>query len=94
MKRSPTLGALVCTKLKCIKLIVLGKITLVPVAFLMALSIYSCIVIRYVKAHLIFGEDTCESTWIKTVFVFLLPVRVCIDAYLTIDSYVLCISIH
>ena len=33
------LGALVNTKLKRIKLIVLGKITLVPVAFLMALSI-------------------------------------------------------
>ena len=33
------LGALVSTKLKRIKLIVLGKITLVPVAFLMALSI-------------------------------------------------------
>ena len=40
MKHSPTLGALVSTKLKCIKLIVIGKITLVPVAFLKALSIY------------------------------------------------------
>ena len=39
MKRSHTLGALVSTKTKCIKLIFIGKITLVPVAFLMALSI-------------------------------------------------------
>ena len=41
VKRSPTLRALVSTKTKCIKLIFIGKITLVPVAFLMALSIYS-----------------------------------------------------
>ena len=40
VKRSPTLGTLVSTKTKCIKLIFIGKITLVPVAFLMALSIY------------------------------------------------------
>ena len=40
VKRSPTLGALVGTKTKCIKLIFIGKITLVPVAFLMALSIF------------------------------------------------------
>ena len=40
-KRSPTLGTLVSTKTKCIKLIFIGKITLVPVAFLMALSIFS-----------------------------------------------------
>ena len=40
MKRSPTLGTLVSTKLKCIKLIFIGKISLVSVAFLMALSIY------------------------------------------------------
>ena len=39
VKRSPTLGTLVRTKTKCIKLIFIGKITLVPVAFLMALSI-------------------------------------------------------
>ena len=39
-KRSPTLGTLVSTKTKCIKLIFIGKITLVPVAFLMALSIF------------------------------------------------------
>ena len=38
-KRSPTLGTLVSTKTNCIKLIFIGKITLVPVAFLMALSI-------------------------------------------------------
>ena len=38
-KGSPTLGALVRTKTKCIKLIFIGKITLVPVAILMALSI-------------------------------------------------------
>ena len=42
VKRSSTLGTLVSTKTKCIKLIFIGKITLVPVAFLMALSI--CIV--------------------------------------------------
>ena len=41
VKRSPTLGALVNTKTKCTKLIFIGKITLVPVAFLMALSVYS-----------------------------------------------------
>ena len=39
VKRSPTLGTLVSTTTKCIKLIFIGKITLVPVAFLMALSI-------------------------------------------------------
>ena len=39
VKRSPTLGTLVSTKTKCIKQIFIGKITLVPVAFLMALSI-------------------------------------------------------
>ena len=39
VKRSPTLGTLVSTKTKCIKLIFIGKITLLPVAFLMALSI-------------------------------------------------------
>ena len=33
------LGALVSTKTKCMKLIFIGKITLVPVAFLMALGI-------------------------------------------------------
>ena len=41
VKRSPTLGTRVCTKTKCIKLIFIGKITLIPVAFLMALSICS-----------------------------------------------------
>ena len=41
VKRSPTLGTLVSTTTKCIKLIFIGKIILVPVAFLMALSIYS-----------------------------------------------------
>ena len=39
VKSSPTLGTLVSTKTKCIKLIIIGKITLIPVAFLMALSI-------------------------------------------------------
>ena len=36
VKRSPTLGTLVSTKTKCLKLISIMKITLVPVAFLMA----------------------------------------------------------
>ena len=40
IKRSPTLERPVSTKTKCIKLIFMGKITFVPVAFLMALSIY------------------------------------------------------
>ena len=40
VKRSPTLGALVSTKTKCIKLIFTGKIILVPLAFLISLSIY------------------------------------------------------
>ena len=40
VKRSPTLGALVSSKTKCIKLIFIGKIALLPVAFLMALSIH------------------------------------------------------
>ena len=40
VKRSPTLGTLVSTKTKCIMLIFIGKITRVPVAFLMALSIF------------------------------------------------------
>ena len=35
----------VSTKLKCIKLIVIGKITLVPVAFLIALSLYNAYII-------------------------------------------------
>ena len=39
VKRSPTLGTLVSTNTKCIKLIFIGKLTLVPVAFLMALSL-------------------------------------------------------
>ena len=39
VKRSPTLGTLVSTKTKCIKLIFIGKITLVSVTFLTALSI-------------------------------------------------------
>ena len=39
VKRSPTLGTLVSTKTNCIKLIFIGKNTLDPVAFLMALSI-------------------------------------------------------
>ena len=39
VKHSHTLGTLVSSKTKCIKLIFIGKITLVPVAFLMALSI-------------------------------------------------------
>ena len=37
----PTLAALVSTKTKCIKLIFIEKITFVPVAFLMALSIFA-----------------------------------------------------
>ena len=41
VKRSPTLETLVSTKTKCIKLIFIGKITLVPVAFLMALGIFN-----------------------------------------------------
>ena len=41
LKRSRTLGSLVNTKTQCIKLIFFRKTTLVPVAFLMALSIYS-----------------------------------------------------
>ena len=40
VKRSPTLGTFVSTKTKCIKLIFIGKITLVPDAFLMALTIF------------------------------------------------------
>ena len=39
VKRSPTLGTPVNTKTKCIKLIFIGKITLVPVSLLMVLSI-------------------------------------------------------
>ena len=39
VKHSPTLGTLVSTKTMCIKLIFIGKITLVPFAFLTALSI-------------------------------------------------------
>ena len=41
VKRSPTVGTLVSTKTKCNKFIFIGKITLVPVEFLMALSISS-----------------------------------------------------
>ena len=33
VKRSPTLGTLVSTKTKCIKLIYIGKLKLVPAAF-------------------------------------------------------------
>ena len=39
LKRSPTLGTLVSTRTKCIKLIFIGKITIITVAFLLALSI-------------------------------------------------------
>ena len=46
VKRSPTLGTLVTTKTKCIKLIFIGLMILVPVAFLMALSIFSMTVAR------------------------------------------------
>ena len=47
------------------------------------------------KHVLIFGGDACESSWLKTVFVFLLlPVGECIDAYVTIGSYLLCVSTH
>ena len=49
VKRSPTLGALVSTKTKCIKVIFIGKIKLVPVAFLMALSIITF----YTKSHVL-----------------------------------------
>ena len=58
VKRSPTLVTLVstCTKTKSIKLISIGKITLVPVAFLMALSIldYSINKIFHRKIVIIF----------------------------------------
>ena len=40
VKHSPTLGTLVSTKTKCIMLILTVKITLVPVAFFLALSIH------------------------------------------------------
>ena len=43
VKRSSTLETLVSTKTKCIKLIFIGKITLISVAFLMALSISKCL---------------------------------------------------
>ena len=48
VKHSPTLGTLVSTKTKCIKLIFTGKITLVPVAFLMVLSINSSHFLFYI----------------------------------------------
>ena len=41
VKRSPTLGTLVSTTTKRINPVFIGKITLVPVVFLMALSILS-----------------------------------------------------
>ena len=47
VKHLPTLGTLVSTKTKCIKLIFIGKITLAPVAFLMALSIYIIYILTY-----------------------------------------------
>ena len=47
VKRYPTLGALVSTKTKCIKLIFIGNIALEPVAFLMALSIYTDIMYHF-----------------------------------------------
>ena len=49
VKHCPMLGTFGSTKTKCIKLIFIGKITLVPVAFLMALSIYGkkCILISF-----------------------------------------------
>ena len=51
VKRSPTLGTLVSTKTKCLKLIFIMKITLVPVAFLMALSIVSHCTMAYHHHH-------------------------------------------
>ena len=56
VKHSPTLGTFVSTKPKCIKLIFIGKIPLIPVAFLMALSIY------------IFFCDGSHAGWQKTAF--------------------------
>ena len=59
VKRSPTLGTLVSTKTRCIKLIFIGKITLVPVAFLMALSILVHLY-RYVHVSNIRAKDMSQ----------------------------------
>ena len=45
VKRSRTLGTLVSTKIRCIKQIFIGKITVVPVAFLRTLSIFVTFII-------------------------------------------------
>ena len=55
VKRSPTLEMLVSTKTKCIKLVFIGKIALVPVAFLMALSIYTPYILRTGGINICFG---------------------------------------
>ena len=57
VKRSPTLGTLVSTKTKCNKLIFKGKITLVPVEFLMSLSIYF---LPSTYTSFCIGEELCK----------------------------------
>ena len=62
VKRSPTLGTLVNIKTKCIKLIFVGKITLVPVAFLMVLSIY-LMIISEIQSEI--GHCSCDGAKFK-----------------------------
>ena len=57
VKRSPTLGTLVSTKTKCLKLIFIMKITLVPVAFFMALSILTS---KSNRSMVSFGRKHCK----------------------------------
>ena len=56
VRSSPMLGTLVSTKTKCIKLIFIGKITLVPVAFLMALSIFFMNTVKKLKFRYTFYQ--------------------------------------
>ena len=61
VKRSPMLGTFVSIKTKCIKLIIIGKITLVPVAFLMALSIFLSLKIVFDLANSVGSDEMMHN---------------------------------
>ena len=74
VKCSSTLWTLVSTKTKCIKLIFIGKITLVPVAFVMALSIvteYNRAQANTKKDILTEDENYHSTQHIKRFFLYL-----------------------
>ena len=68
VKCSPTLGTLVSTKTKCIKLIFTGKLTLVPVAFLMALSILNVLGILRPLKQSVYSKEYLEILFTLCTF--------------------------